>query len=89
MLRARACSVRFSERFKLLRTRTRSFSTNITNNGKINSSKPTRNDNDITSEKVESNVSHYDERYRQLENMDFMTAAKILFTDPPKKKKFG
>ncbi|XP_012567289.1 uncharacterized protein [Cicer arietinum] len=30
-----------------------------------------------------------DERYRQLENLDMMTAAKILFTDPPKKKKFG
>jgi hypothetical protein len=30
-----------------------------------------------------------DERYRQLENLDMITAAKILFTDPPKKKKFG
>ncbi|XP_045797793.1 protein PXR1-like [Trifolium pratense] len=30
-----------------------------------------------------------DERYQQLENLDMITAAKILFTDPPKKKKFG
>ncbi|KAF8393071.1 hypothetical protein HHK36_021312 [Tetracentron sinense] len=27
--------------------------------------------------------------YRQLEKLDFMTAAKILFTTPPKKKQFG
>ncbi|XP_043699448.1 uncharacterized protein LOC122650186 [Telopea speciosissima] len=30
-----------------------------------------------------------DDVYRQLEKLDFMTAAKILFTTPPKKKKFG
>ncbi|KAI3993688.1 hypothetical protein MKX01_002701 [Papaver californicum] len=30
-----------------------------------------------------------DDVYRQLENLDFMTAAKMLFTDPPKKKEFG
>ncbi|XP_072969822.1 uncharacterized protein [Typha angustifolia] len=29
------------------------------------------------------------EAYRQLQNLDFMTAAKILFTTPPKPKKFG
>ncbi|KAK9152758.1 hypothetical protein Sjap_000238 [Stephania japonica] len=27
--------------------------------------------------------------YKQLENLDFITATKILFTEPPKKKKFG
>ncbi|PIA45724.1 hypothetical protein AQUCO_01600159v1 [Aquilegia coerulea] len=27
--------------------------------------------------------------YKKLENLDFMTAAKMLFTEPPKKKKFG
>ncbi|XP_077250228.1 uncharacterized protein LOC143889769 isoform X2 [Tasmannia lanceolata] len=27
--------------------------------------------------------------YRQLEKLDFMTAAKMLFTKPPKEKKFG
>ncbi|KAI3994149.1 hypothetical protein MKX01_012406 [Papaver californicum] len=30
-----------------------------------------------------------DDVYRQLENLDFMTAAKMLFTGPPKKKEFG
>lgn len=29
------------------------------------------------------------EAYRQLENLDFKSAAKILFTTPPKTKKFG
>ncbi|XP_042376054.1 uncharacterized protein LOC121969844 [Zingiber officinale] len=29
------------------------------------------------------------EAYRQLDNLDFMTAAKILFTTPPKRKEFG
>ncbi|XP_073295726.1 uncharacterized protein [Primulina huaijiensis] len=33
--------------------------------------------------------SQYDEQYKALNNLDFMTAAKILFSDPPKKKKFG
>ncbi|KAK1324027.1 hypothetical protein QJS10_CPA02g01245 [Acorus calamus] len=30
-----------------------------------------------------------DDVYRQLENLDFSTAAKILFTHPPKRKKYG
>lgn len=30
-----------------------------------------------------------DDAYRQLENLDFMTAAKMLFSDPPKKKESG
>ncbi|XP_073317583.1 uncharacterized protein [Primulina huaijiensis] len=34
-------------------------------------------------------LSLYDEQYKALNNLDFMTAAKILFTDPPKMKKFG
>lgn len=54
--------------------RTASFSENAKNS----SGNSTKNDKIIR-----------DERYRQLENLDFMTAAKILFTDPPKKKKFG
>ncbi|KAI6672033.1 hypothetical protein NL676_006918 [Syzygium grande] len=29
------------------------------------------------------------QKWRQLDKLDFMTAAKILFTGPPKKKKFG
>ncbi|XP_073127721.1 uncharacterized protein [Henckelia pumila] len=36
-----------------------------------------------------SSRSLYDEQYKALNNLDFMTAAKILFTDPPKEKKFG
>ncbi|PIN18666.1 hypothetical protein CDL12_08654 [Handroanthus impetiginosus] len=34
-------------------------------------------------------LSNYNEQYRALDNLDFMKAAKILFSDPPKKKKFG
>lgn len=30
-----------------------------------------------------------DERYQQLKNLNMMTTLKMLFTDPPKKKKFG
>ncbi|XP_076898342.1 uncharacterized protein LOC143551879 [Bidens hawaiensis] len=33
-------------------------------------------------------LTHHDS-YRDLDKLDFMTAAKILFTTPPKKKKFG
>ncbi|XP_044479628.1 protein MNN4-like [Mangifera indica] len=40
-------------------------------------------------EKIESNLSRYQDAYKQLENLDFMTAAKMLFTEPPKKRKFG
>lgn len=40
-------------------------------------------------DKVESSVSTYEDAYKKLDKLDFMTAAKILFTDPPKKKKFG
>lgn len=36
-----------------------------------------------------SSWSQYDEQYKALNNLDFMTAAKILFSDPPKKKKYG
>lgn len=38
---------------------------------------------------VAAEVSARDDAYRQLQNLDFMTAAKILFTTPPKRKKFG
>ena len=54
-----------------------------------NSSTKPNNKNMSISEKTESNVSKSDDLYRQLDNLDFMKAAKILFTDPPKKKKFG
>ncbi|KAJ0895405.1 hypothetical protein HanRHA438_Chr00c68g0862111 [Helianthus annuus] len=34
-----------------------------------------------------NSLTHHDS-YRDLDKLDFMTAAKILFTTPPKKKKF-
>ncbi|KAE9621292.1 hypothetical protein Lal_00023549 [Lupinus albus] len=73
--------LRFSERFMFLQ-KTRSLCTNNNNIPKptsITSTNSTKQ-NDIVS----------DERYKQLENLDMVTAAKILFNeDPPKKKKFG
>ncbi|KAM7514766.1 hypothetical protein LguiA_004349 [Lonicera macranthoides] len=36
----------------------------------------------------DGSLSKYD-AYRDLDKLDFMTAAKILFTNPPKQKKFG
>ncbi|EPS59821.1 hypothetical protein M569_14986 [Genlisea aurea] len=36
-----------------------------------------------------SSLSTYEEQYKALENLDFMKASKILFSEPPKKKKFG
>lgn len=53
-------------------------------------SKPTKKGNNSSiSDKVESGVAKYDEAYQQLDKLDFMTAAKILFNEPPKQKKFG
>ncbi|XP_011034508.1 PREDICTED: stress response protein NST1-like [Populus euphratica] len=54
-----------------------------------NSSTKLNNSNKSVSEKTGSNVSKSDDVYWQLDNLDFMKAAKIVFTDPPKKKKFG
>ncbi|KAL9462967.1 hypothetical protein AB3S75_000886 [Citrus x aurantiifolia] len=47
------------------------------------------NKTDDNGDKIEANVSSYHDAYKQLDKLDFTTAAKILFTDPPKKKKFG
>ncbi|KAK3184921.1 hypothetical protein Dsin_032207 [Dipteronia sinensis] len=60
---------------RLTHARTKSFCTGTTksNNG----------------DKIESSVSSYHEAYKQLDKLDFMTAAKMLFTQPPKKKQFG
>ncbi|KAL2338204.1 hypothetical protein Fmac_012650 [Flemingia macrophylla] len=71
----------FSERFKFLPI---SFFTNArTTHSFCTSAKNTSTNS--------NNKNNYiaDERYQQLENLDMMTAAKILFTDPPKKKQFG
>lgn len=43
----------------------------------------------MSNDSAESSLSKYNEDYQQLENLDFEKASKILFTDRPKKKKFG
>ncbi|XVF67450.1 hypothetical protein PTKIN_Ptkin10aG0122900 [Pterospermum kingtungense] len=53
----------------------------------INNSK--NNNNDNADAKIESSLNSYNESFHQLDNLDFMTAARILFTQPSKKKKFG
>lgn len=50
---------------------------------------PSNINNKGGSEQADGSLSTYDEAYRQLDKLDFMTAAKILFTTPPKKRKFG
>ncbi|XVE89169.1 hypothetical protein DITRI_Ditri19aG0129000 [Diplodiscus trichospermus] len=82
MFSARKACARFSAHFNLVRTRP--FCSTIRDN---NSNK--NNNKDNVDGRIESNVGTYNETYRQLDNLDFMTAAKILFTQPPKKKKFG
>ncbi|WCJ40407.1 hypothetical protein M5689_021325 [Euphorbia peplus] len=48
------------------------------------------NGNNVSiSDKIEKGVSKYDEAYRQLDNLDFVTASKILFNEPAKRKEFG
>ncbi|XWS20515.1 hypothetical protein CRYUN_Cryun31cG0108300 [Craigia yunnanensis] len=79
MFRARNACARFSTHFK-----TRPFCSTIKDS---NNNKNNNKDNVVG--KIESNVSTFNESYRQLEYLDFMTAAKILSTHPPNKKKFG
>ncbi|XP_016175668.1 splicing regulatory glutamine/lysine-rich protein 1 [Arachis ipaensis] len=66
--------LRFSQRLGF--PQTTSFCTNAKGTTSSNANK-----NDV--------VPTTDERYRMLENLDMMTAAKILFSDNPNKKKFG
>lgn len=82
MFRARATWLRFAKPVP-----TRPYCTTANNN----TTRPTSNNNsNVSDNKVaESNLGNYDEAYKQLDKLDFSTAAKILFTDPPKKKKFG
>lgn len=79
MLGSRARLLRFVVQFKLFPT------TSLCNKSAQRSSFCTsaKNSNNNSKEIIT------DERYRQLENLDMMTAIKILFTDPPKKRKFG
>ncbi|KAF5931586.1 hypothetical protein HYC85_027757 [Camellia sinensis] len=83
LVAARDCWSGISKRFRLLQRTP--FSTNT---------KPTipsnnNNNNNNGSDKIDGSLTNYDETYRHLDKLDFMTAAKILFTTPPKKKKFG
>ncbi|KAE8704531.1 deSI-like protein [Hibiscus syriacus] len=81
MFRTRSACARFSIHFK-----TRPFCSTIKDSKNRNNK---NNNSDIVDSKIESNLSTFNESYRQLDNLNFMTAAKILFTQPPKKKKFG
>ncbi|XP_038901255.1 uncharacterized protein LOC120088201 [Benincasa hispida] len=80
MLRARASWNRFSKRLKPFETSSFCSKSHI----QINKNSKINGDN-----KVESDLSSYNEAYKQLDNLDFMTASKILFTKPSNKKKFG
>ncbi|KAM7518770.1 hypothetical protein LguiB_017732 [Lonicera macranthoides] len=54
-----------------------------------NANKPSiTNSNNAAAADGDGSLSKYD-AYRDLDKLDFMTAAKILFTNPPKQKKFG
>lgn len=66
--------------------RARSYSSSGGKNGDTSSTFITNSSN---GENAESSIGAYKKAYRQLEKLDFMTAARILFTDPPKKKNFG
>lgn len=78
MFRAREILVRLPKRFK---------PTTILQSRRTFCSKPSTNANNTNAE--ETSVSSYQEQYKQLEKLDFMTATKMLFTAPPSKKKFG
>ncbi|CAI9113903.1 OLC1v1014603C1 [Oldenlandia corymbosa var. corymbosa] len=56
------------------------------NSGNTNNGTDVGRDFDV--EEASSSISRQ-EAYKKLENLDFMTATKILFTTPPKRKKFG
>ncbi|KAK2982851.1 hypothetical protein RJ640_021341 [Escallonia rubra] len=80
----RSAWFRLSNTFRLVKSRP--FCTPNDNN----SSKPTiaTSPNNTNGDKVDGSLTHYD-AYRDVDKLDFMTAAKILFTTPPKTKKFG
>ncbi|KAH6771894.1 hypothetical protein C2S51_010298 [Perilla frutescens var. frutescens] len=52
-------------------------------------SKPTTTDSGGDGSSSSSSLSNYNDQYKALDNLNFMSAAKILFSDSPKKKKFG
>lgn len=86
MFSGRRILVHLSRRSTLLQRRTlcgnnKSITISNNNNGKVSCHSTKEVDNSVA-------VSRQD-AYKQLENLDFMTAAKMLFTEPPTKKKFG
>lgn len=74
-----------SNPFRLYRNRTFCSSTHNNKPTAINTTTTTTNNGSPPS----PSLSNYSEQYKALSNLDFMTAAKILFSDPPKQKKFG
>ncbi|KAF2594761.1 hypothetical protein F2Q70_00045754 [Brassica cretica] len=84
MLRGRGSWVGLSTRLRHYRIRR--LCTKGENGGKKPESSVVAQHSEAESNAV---VSRYDETYKKLDKLDFVTAAKILFTEPPKKNKFG
>lgn len=74
MFRARCGLIQFSKTGQLVRCRAFCNTNNKLTTNPDRNANASVPDNDV---------------YRKLENLDFATAAEILFTTPPKKKKFG
>ncbi|KAF8103401.1 hypothetical protein N665_0188s0337 [Sinapis alba] len=85
MLRGRGSWIGLATRLKHYRIR------RLCSKGENGGKKPEKTESSVAqySENESSVVSRYDETYKKLDKLDFVTAAKILFTEPPKKNKFG
>ncbi|CAE5964759.1 unnamed protein product [Arabidopsis arenosa] len=84
MIRGRGSWVGLSTRLKLYRIR------RLCTKGENGGNKVEKTESSVAPySETESSVSRYDETYKKLDKLDFVTAAKILFTEPPKKNKFG
>ncbi|ESQ27112.1 hypothetical protein EUTSA_v10019105mg [Eutrema salsugineum] len=84
MFRGRGSWVGFSARLRHYRIR------RLCTKGENGGNKIEKTESSVAQySETESTVSRYDETYKKLDNLDFVTAAKILFTEPPKKNKFG
>uniref|UniRef100_A0A1J3GQN8 Uncharacterized protein n=1 Tax=Noccaea caerulescens TaxID=107243 RepID=A0A1J3GQN8_NOCCA len=84
MIRGRGSWVGFSTRLKIYGIR------RLCTKGENGGNKLEKTDSSVAQlSEAESSVSRYDETYKKLDKLDFVTAAKILFTEPPKKNKFG
>ncbi|EOA35709.1 hypothetical protein CARUB_v10020936mg [Capsella rubella] len=82
MIRGRGSWVGFSTRLKLYGIR------RLCNKGENGGNKLDKT-TESSAAQTETSVSRYDETYKKLDKLDFVTAAKILFTEPPKTNKFG